>query len=80
MTNVGTALISAYRNNIHRYNRLLQTHLTEIERQYIQTRLLDYQSALRALVGREIEHSLGQDGGMVIGERAVETTQETCPL
>ena len=61
MTDVGTALINAYRNNIHRYNRLLQTHLTDIERQYIQARLLDHQSAIRALLGREIEHSPRQD-------------------
>jgi len=60
MTDAGSELINAYRNNIHRYHRLLQTYLTDIERQYIQARLSDHQSAIRAVLGREI--ALEQDG------------------
>ncbi len=43
------ARILAYRNNIERYGRLLNTELTEIEREYIRNRLLEEQSALERL-------------------------------
>ena len=33
------ALLRARRNNIRRYNRLLKTNLTELERQFIEKRL-----------------------------------------
>ena len=62
MTDGGSALINAYRNNIHRYHRLLRTHLTDIERQYIQARLSDHRSAIQAVLGREFASSLEQEG------------------
>jgi len=60
MSDVGRTLLTAYRNNIHRYHRLLQTRLTDVERQYIQARLSDHQSAIQALLDRETEHSQEQ--------------------
>ena len=47
-----TALIEAHRNNIRRYQRLLKTCLTNIERQYIEGRLSEEQAALAALPSR----------------------------
>jgi hypothetical protein len=39
-------LARAYRNNIQRYHFLLQTTLTEFERQYVERRLSEEQSKL----------------------------------
>jgi hypothetical protein len=47
MAIVEYALIQAHRNNINRYERLLQTFLTEIERHYIEMRLSEQRAALR---------------------------------
>lgn len=44
------ALLNAYSNNIMRYQRLLSTHLTELERNYIKERLSVYRAAVEALV------------------------------
>ncbi len=44
-----TALIQAHRNNIRRYQRLLKTRLTNVERQYIEARLSEEQAALATL-------------------------------
>ena len=43
------ALIKAHRNNIARYRRLLRTHLTDLERGYLETRIEQEQDALEAL-------------------------------
>ena len=43
------ARLRTHRNNIDRYRRLLKTRLTELERQYIETRLSEEQSALERL-------------------------------
>jgi hypothetical protein len=43
------ARIRAHRNNIHRYRRLLRTRLSELERQFIERRLAEEQTALHAL-------------------------------
>lgn len=43
------ARIRARRNNIHRYRRLLRTKLSELERQFIERRLAEEQTALDAL-------------------------------
>jgi hypothetical protein len=39
----------AYRNNIHRYRRLLKMGLSDLERQFIERRLSEEQAALDAL-------------------------------
>lgn len=43
------ARILAYQSNIERYSRLLETKLTDIEREYIQSRLSEERSALEGL-------------------------------
>jgi len=49
MLDEGFARIRAHRNNIHRYRRLLRTRLSELERQFIERRLAEEQTALDAL-------------------------------
>ena len=44
---VKAALMHAHRNNIRRYRRLLETGLTEVEREYIELRLSEEQAILR---------------------------------
>jgi hypothetical protein len=43
------ALLRAHRNNINRYQRLLETGLTELERQFIERRLAEERSAVQRL-------------------------------
>lgn len=49
MLNENFARIPSHRNNIHRYRRLLNTRLTELERRFIERRLSEEQAALKAL-------------------------------
>ena len=42
----------AHRNNIERYRRLLRTHLSDLERQFIERRLSEENSALEALTSQ----------------------------
>jgi hypothetical protein len=44
------ARIRAHRNNIHRYRGLLRTKLSDLEREFIEKRMADEQTALDALV------------------------------
>jgi hypothetical protein len=44
-----TALCQTHRNNISRYERLLKTYLTEIERNFVELRLSEEHAALRLL-------------------------------
>lgn len=50
MVDQNSARLQTHRNNIHRYRQLLETKLTEIERQFIERRLLEEQSKLQSLV------------------------------
>ncbi|WP_298242447.1 hypothetical protein [uncultured Bradyrhizobium sp.] len=43
------ARIRAHRNNIHRYRRLLKTRLSQLERNFIERRLVEEKSALDEL-------------------------------
>ena len=45
------ARLRTHRRNIQRYRNLLQTNLTELEREYIERRLSDEQLALETLTG-----------------------------
>ncbi|MEJ2375563.1 MAG: hypothetical protein P8Y71_09125 [Pseudolabrys sp.] len=45
------ALRSAHRANIDRYCRLLQTHLTDHEREFVERRIAEEQEALQRLAG-----------------------------
>jgi hypothetical protein len=47
MAIVEYALCQAHRNNIKRYERLLDTQLTDIERDFIDIRLSEERAALR---------------------------------
>ena len=39
-----------HRNNIQRYRNLLQTNLTELERQFVEKRMIEEQSNLDSLI------------------------------
>lgn len=43
------ALIKAHHSNIQRYQRLLRTRLTDVERRYIGSRLIEEMSAMQAV-------------------------------
>jgi hypothetical protein len=43
------ARLRAHSNNIHRYRRLLATHLSDLERSYIDRRLGEERASLEAL-------------------------------
>ncbi|MHB0769396.1 hypothetical protein [Bradyrhizobium sp. 5.13L] len=49
MLDENLARIRAHRNNIHRYRRLLETRLSQLERHFIERRLAEEQSALDGL-------------------------------
>ena len=49
MLDIASARLRTHRNNIARYRRLLETKLSELERDYIQRRLSEEQSNLEAL-------------------------------
>jgi predicted house-cleaning noncanonical NTP pyrophosphatase (MazG superfamily) len=49
MLDIASARLSTHRKNIARYRRLLETKLTELERDYVQRRLSEEQSDLEAL-------------------------------
>lgn len=46
MHDIRTAKIRIHRRNIRRYNRLLATELTELERNYLQKRIAEEQAEL----------------------------------
>lgn len=50
MNDLDTILITAHRGNIRRYQRLLRTHLTELERSFVLRRLGEEKSALTNLL------------------------------
>lgn len=52
MFEANLARVRAHRNNIHRYRRLLRTKLSDLEREFIEKRMADEQTALDALVGK----------------------------
>jgi hypothetical protein len=49
MTDEQMARMRTHRNNIYRYRHLLQTELTELERDFIEKRLTEEQSNLKRL-------------------------------
>jgi hypothetical protein len=52
MMDVNLAPTRAHRNNIARYRRLLQTQLTDLEREFIETRISEELQALAEFSGR----------------------------
>lgn len=46
------ARIRAHRNNIHRCRRVLETRLSDVEREFIERRLAEEQAALHSLFAK----------------------------
>ena len=65
MTDGKLVRLRNHRNNIARYRRLLKTKLTELERQFIETRLSEEQSDLDRLQG---SLQIGRLGGHITKE------------
>jgi hypothetical protein len=55
------AQLRTHRNNIYRYRRLLGTRLTELERQYLERRLSEEQTAIEALSATMFPLKLGAE-------------------
>jgi hypothetical protein len=78
MSGLDTMLIKARRGNLRRYQRLLRTHLTELERSFILRRLDEERSVLRnspagrRRPARAAISGLGGDGRRCRGERIAE--------
>ena len=49
MAAIELALVEAHTKSIDRYHRLLKTHLTDVERNYIESRLSEELAALQAV-------------------------------
>jgi hypothetical protein len=49
MIDESLARLRAHRNNIHRYRRLLKTQLTDLDRSYVEGRLIEEQAAMKSL-------------------------------
>lgn len=50
--------LRTYRKNVERYVRLLETTLTEVERQYIERRLIEEQSAIALLSASPLQMAI----------------------
>lgn len=61
MNDLGSALVQAHERNIERYHRLLSTRLSDVERNYIESRILQERAALQAVVatGEEAFDAIG---------------------
>lgn len=49
MTGLQSAFVKAHEKNIDRYHRLLKARLSDVERNYIESRILAERAALQAL-------------------------------
>jgi hypothetical protein len=49
MIDESLARLRAHRNNIHRYRQLLKTRLTDLERNYVERRLIEGEAAMQSL-------------------------------
>jgi hypothetical protein len=58
MIDESLARMCSHRNNIRRYRQLLKTRLSELERQYIERRLSEEESALQAFASTDRPFSL----------------------
>jgi hypothetical protein len=63
MTDVTLERLRAHRNNIHRYQRLLTTRLSDLERGYIQRRLGEERARVEALLQESLPYRLSVEGG-----------------
>lgn len=67
------ALLRSHRNNIGRYRRLLETELTEFERQFIERRLSEERSAMEKIAAVTFPLSLQIPVGAISGTSIPET-------
>jgi hypothetical protein len=58
MIDESLARMRTHHNNIRRYRQLLQTKLTDLERQYVERRLSEEQSALEIVANTALPFSL----------------------
>src|SRR3974390_1463633 len=58
------ALLSVYRHDIMRYQKLLKTHLTEFEQDYLKERLVSCNAAVEALSGRGSPFAAAEHGSI----------------
>jgi len=58
MTSHNVERLRAHQNNIRRYRRLLATHLTDLERAYIERRLNEEQASVETLLREEFPDRL----------------------
>ena len=58
MTNHNIERLRSHQNNVRRYSRLLATHLTDIERGYIERRLSEERRCVEALLREEFPYRL----------------------
>lgn len=63
MLDADLARVSAHRNNIHRYRRLLRTTLSDLERQFIERRLAEEQASLDAIASESVPIALALSQG-----------------
>jgi hypothetical protein len=60
MTEKDCARLQSHNSKIGRYRRLLETKLSEIERTFLQRRILEEQSQLRSLAGSGVSGDSNQ--------------------
>ena len=69
-------VLRSHRNNISRYRRLLKTHLTELEREYVERRLSEEQLALETLASSTFPVALMTLGQALVSGPARATTPQ----
>ena len=58
MTEMTLERLRAYRNNVHRYQRLLATHLSDLERAYIERRLMEERAGVESVLQQALPDRL----------------------
>jgi hypothetical protein len=60
MTQIDRVLLAAHKGNVRRYRRILDTYLTDFERQFVEHRLYEEEDAIAHLLSKETveEHRL----------------------
>lgn len=56
MTEMTLERLRAHRNNVHRYRKLLATRLSDLERAYIERRLVEERACVQALLPEALPH------------------------
>ena len=64
------ALLRCYRNNIRRYRNLLKTNLTDLEWQFVESRLAEEQSAMEKVMASTFPLALDRQPYRSMGPRS----------